>query len=99
MTCVWRAATAACRKAKLALGLPGADAPDEADCRSTCANLAYTDRDITELQQELLQLQADAADPLAPKPRRDRAAAQAAQHLTIIERHRGGAPDPGRGTA
>ncbi|MEU7015899.1 integrase [Streptomyces sp. NPDC046385] len=99
MTCVWRAATAACRKAKLALGLPGADAPDEADCRSTCSNLAYTDRDIAELQQELVQLQADVADPLAPQPRRDRAAAQAAQHLTIIGRHRGGAPDPGRGIA
>jgi hypothetical protein len=87
MTCVWRAATAACRKAKLALGLPGADAPDEAECRSSCANLAYTDRDIAELQQELVMLQADAADPLAPMPRRDRAAVQAAQHLTIIERH------------
>ncbi|MEW1700750.1 hypothetical protein [Streptomyces sp. NPDC091278] len=99
MTCVWRAATAACRKAKLALGLPGADAPDETDCRSTCANLAYTDRDITELQQELVQLQADAADPLAPQPRRDRAAAQAAQHLTIIERHRDSATEDGRGIA
>ncbi|MFG3527425.1 hypothetical protein ACGF8B_11810 [Streptomyces sp. NPDC047917] len=89
MTCVWRAATAACRKAKLTLGLPGADAPDEAECRSTCVNLAYTDRDIAELQQELVVLQAAAADPLAPKPRRDRAAAQVAQDLTIIERHYG----------
>lgn len=97
MTCVWRAATAACRKAKLTLGLPGADAPDEAECRSTCANLAYTDRDISELQQGLVRLQADAADPLAPKPRRDRAAAQAAQHLTIIERHCGSATEDGRG--
>lgn len=99
MTCVWRAATAACRKAKLALGLPGADAPDETDCRSTCANLAYTDRDITDLQQALVQLQADAADPLAPEPRRDRAAAQAEQHLTIIERHRDSATEDGRGIA
>ncbi|WP_405718182.1 hypothetical protein [Streptomyces sp. NBC_00046] len=87
MTCVWQAATAACRKAKLTLGLPGVDTPDEAECRSTCVNLAYTDRDITELQQELVILRADAADPLAPKPRQDRAAAQAAQHLNIIERH------------
>ncbi|MFF2411684.1 hypothetical protein [Streptomyces sp. NPDC058092] len=99
MTCVWRAATAACRKAKLTLGLPGADAPDEAECRSTCANLAYTDRDIAELQRELVLLQADAADPLAPQPRRDRAAAQAAQHLTIIERHQECATDDKRGLA
>ncbi|MCX2925253.1 integrase [Streptomyces sp. NEAU-W12] len=97
MTCVWRAATAACRTAKLALGLPGADAPDETDCRSTCANLAYTDRDITELQQELVELQADAVDLLAPQPRRDRAAAQAAQHLTIIERHHASATEDERG--
>ncbi|MER7119115.1 hypothetical protein ACWCY1_10280 [Streptomyces goshikiensis] len=58
-----------------------------------------TDRDITELQQELVQLQADAADPLAPQPRRDRAAAQAAQHLSIIERHRDSATEDGRGNA
>jgi hypothetical protein len=69
------------------LGLPGADAPDESECRSSCANLAYTDRDIAGLQQELVILQPDAADPLAPEPRQDRAADQAAQHPTIIERH------------
>lgn len=100
MTCVWRAATAACRKVKLALGLPGTDAPDKSECRSSCANLAYTDRDIQELQQELVTLQADAADPLAPQPRRDRAAAQAAQHLAIVERHQNrGATDGERGIA
>ena len=99
MTCVWRATTAACRNAKLALGLPGADAPDESECRSSCANLAYTDRDIAELQQELVILQADATDPLAPQPRRDRAAARAAQHLTIIERHRSRTTEDERGIA
>lgn len=73
MTCVWRAATAACRKAKLALGLPGTDAPDESECRSSCANLAYTDRDIAELQQELPILQAGygpAGAQAAPGPGR-----------------------------
>jgi integrase len=41
MTCVWTKETAACRKAKLAAGLPDADAPDDTDCRSACVNLAY----------------------------------------------------------
>lgn len=100
MTCVWRAATAACRKAKLALGLPDDDAPDESECRSACSNLAYTDRDIEDVQRRRERHQADAADPLAPRPRRDRAAAQAAQLSGIIDRHHmQGVPDAGERTA
>ncbi|MFB6940792.1 integrase [Streptomyces sp. NPDC060286] len=100
MTCVWRAATAACRKAKLALGLPDGDTPDESECRSSCANLAYTDRDIEDVQRRHERHRADAADPLAPKPRRDRAAAQAVHLSGIIDRHhKQGAPDAGEGTA
>ncbi|WP_406320159.1 hypothetical protein [Streptomyces sp. NBC_01637] len=100
MTCVWRAATAACRKAKLALGLPDDDTPDESECRSSCANLAYTDRDIEHVQRRRERHQADAADPLVPKPRRDRAAAQAAQLSRIIDRHHGqDVPDVEKGTA
>ncbi|MFG2153184.1 integrase [[Kitasatospora] papulosa] len=87
MTCVWRAATAACRKAKLALGLPDDDTPDESECRSSCTNLAYTDRDIEGVQLRLERHRADATDPLAPQPRRDRAAAQATQLSRIIDRH------------
>jgi hypothetical protein len=87
MTCVWRAATAACRLAKIALGLPDDNAPDELECRSACANLAYTDRDIEDVQRRRERHRADAADPLAPRPRRDRAAAQAAQLSGIIDRH------------
>ncbi|MFD7017667.1 hypothetical protein [Streptomyces sp. NPDC059928] len=100
MTCVWRAARAACRKAKLALGLPDDDTPDESECRSSCAHLAYTDRDIEDVQRRRERHRADAADPLAPKPRRDRAAAQAAQLSGIIDRHQlHGAPDAEEGTA
>ncbi|MEV7406732.1 integrase [Streptomyces althioticus] len=100
MTCVWRAATAACRKAKLALGLPDDDTPDESECRSSCANLAYTDRDIEDVQRRRDRHQADAGDPIAPKPRRDRAAAQAAQLSGIIDRHQvQGAPDARERTA
>lgn len=100
MTCVWRAATAACRKAKLALGLPDDDTPDESECRSSCANLAYTDRDIKDVQRRRERHRADAADPLAPRPRRDRATAQAAHLSGIIDRHQvHGAPDAGVRTA
>jgi hypothetical protein len=100
MTCVWRATTAACRKAKLALGLPDDDTPDESECRSSCANLAYTDRDIEDVQRRRERHRADAVDPLAPRPRRDRAAAQAAQLSGIIDRHQmQGVPDAGERTA
>lgn len=56
MTCVWRAETAACRAA----GLPGAHAPDESECRSSCANLAYTDRDIAVQRKQAARLAAAA---------------------------------------
>ncbi|MGK9465185.1 hypothetical protein ACSLFT_34925 (plasmid) [Streptomyces sp. G6] len=76
MTCLWRAATAACRKAKLALGLPDADTPDESECRSSCTNLAYTDRDIEHVQRRRDRHQADADDLLAPRtPTRPRGGA------------------------
>ncbi|PBC51856.1 integrase [Rhodococcus sp. ACS1] len=87
MTCVWTKETAACRKAKLAMGLPDNDAPDESECRSTCVNLVYTDRDIQQLRQRLHILTLHADDPLAPQPLRDRAAAQVATLSTTVERH------------
>ncbi|MFH8583259.1 integrase [Streptomyces celluloflavus] len=87
VTCVWRAETAACRTAKLDQGLPADDAPDESECRSTCQNLAYTDRDIAQLRSRLVVLETGAADPLAPHPLRDRAAAQAAQVRRVLSRH------------
>lgn len=87
MTCVWRTETAACRNAKLDERLPADDAPDESECRSTCLNLAYTDRDIEQQRRRLGILRTQVADPLAPAPRRDRAAAQAAQIQAIIDRH------------
>ena len=92
MTCVWRSETAACRKAKLDIGLPADEAPDESECRTTCSNLAYTDRDITNLHDRLTVLNTAAADPLAPRPLRDRAAAQATHAREIIERHKRSRP-------
>jgi hypothetical protein len=86
MTCVFRAEHAECRKTRHVLGLE-ADGPDESDCRSTCQNLAYTDRDVTQLRARLAGLDAAAADPLAPRPLRDRAAEQANRIRAVTERH------------
>lgn len=90
MTCVWRAETAACRHAKLEAGLPADDQPDEADCRSACPNLAYTDRNIEEQRARAHHWEAAAADPLAPRPIRDRAAALAARAHAIVQQHERG---------
>jgi hypothetical protein len=92
MTCVHRAETAACRAAKIADGLPPGNGPDDSECRGTCANLAYTDRDIASLRERVTRLAAAAADPLAPAPLRDRAAAQAAGAQDVIDRHEGSRP-------
>ena len=35
--------------------------PDQDDCRPSCANIAYTDRDITQLAKEALGLPPSAA--------------------------------------
>jgi len=86
MTCVFRAEQAECRKVRLAQGL-AADGPDDSECRSTCQNLAYTDRDVGQLQTRLAALQSAAADPLAPGPLRNRAAEQAAGVRAVIDRH------------
>jgi hypothetical protein len=87
MTCVWRPETAACRAARLAQGLPESPGPEESECRSTCTNLAFTDRDIAHRKQELRALEADRDNPLAPRPLRDRAAAQAERTAALIHRH------------
>lgn len=92
MTCVYTAETAACRKASIDQGLPAAGAPDESECRTTCQNLAWTDRDISRLRDRLAVLEASAADPLAPRPLRDRAAAQASRVRDIIARHQATRP-------
>ncbi|WP_405386235.1 site-specific integrase [Streptomyces sp. NBC_01102] len=93
MTCVHRAETAECRKEKLLLGLPADDGPDESLCHSTCANLAYTDRDIADHRRRLLVLETEARDPMTPRPRRDRAAAKAAQICAVIELHEASRPE------
>ncbi|WP_086764813.1 hypothetical protein [Streptomyces bobili] len=92
MTCVHRAETAECRKEKLLLGLPADDGPDESLCHTTCANLAYTDRDLAEHRRRLPVLETESRDPMTPRPRRDRAAAQAARICAVIEQHEASRP-------
>ena len=87
MTCVWRAETAVCRQATIEAGLPHPDGPEESECRSTCTNLAYTDRDIAQLRDRHQAVTAGATDPLAPRPLRDRASAIADQLQAVIDRH------------
>jgi integrase len=92
MTCVWRPETAACHKDRRDPDLPAPDGPDQAECRSTCQNLAYTDRDIQQMTAEVTAMERAAADPLAPRPLRDRAAARAVQRRVIITRHHASRP-------
>ncbi|MEV0401213.1 integrase [Actinoallomurus sp. NPDC050550] len=87
MTCVWTRQTAACERARIEAGLPTDGQPDQAECRTTCQNLAYTDRDIVQLQHRVTALDATTADRLTPRPLRDRAATQATQTREIISRH------------
>ncbi|MCX5583438.1 hypothetical protein [Streptomyces erythrochromogenes] len=87
MTCVWRRETAACRQARLEADLPPEDGPDESECRSTCTNLAYTDRSVDEQRLRLNRWEITAADRLTPRPLRDRAAALAAGSRALIDAH------------
>ncbi|MEU2992880.1 integrase [Streptomyces sp. NPDC001758] len=94
MTCVWRLETAACRKARLEAGLPAEDGPNAGECRSSCINLAYTDRNIVEQRRLRRWWEAEAADKLSPRPLRDRAAALAESSRAVIEAHHASPPDP-----
>lgn len=87
MTCVWRPDTALCRKARVDQGLGPNGAPEQSECRSSCANLAYTDRDVSQLRDRCRALTAASADQLAPQPLRDRAAAIVEQLQAVIDRH------------
>jgi integrase len=73
MTCVFNAAKAPCQIRRSQDDT--ARTPDQDDCRpTTCQNIAYTDRDIAELEAQAAELQDVVDDPLAPsiRKRRDR---------------------------
>ncbi|HEV2639029.1 MAG TPA: hypothetical protein VGX23_28045 [Actinocrinis sp.] len=91
MTCVFQVETALCRAERLAAGLP-ANGPDQSQCRTSCTNLAYTDRDAEQMREQRDRLAEAAGDPLSPAPLRDRARAQADQLTAQINRHQTGRP-------
>ncbi|MCM3883109.1 integrase [Frankia sp. R82] len=92
LTCVYRAETAECRRILAGQGITP-DGPQESHCRSTCSNLAYTDRSIDQLRARLGLLGAAIGDPLTPQPLRDRAHAQAQTARATIDRHVSSSPD------
>ena len=85
MTCVFDPAKALCQLR------PAEDdvrrTPDQDDCRPTCQNIAYTDRNIAEVRQHAAQLQDLVEDHLAPSLRHHRERAELDRLRAIIRRH------------
>ncbi|NKQ58446.1 hypothetical protein HFP15_36915 [Amycolatopsis sp. K13G38] len=85
MTCVFDQAKALCQ---LRSGEGDVRAtPDQDDCRPTCRNLAYTDRDIAALHQQATELESLLGDFLAPSPRHQRARAELDRLHALIRNH------------
>jgi integrase len=91
MTCVFDQTKALCqlRRAEGDVRVT----PDQDDCRTNCQNIAYTDRDITELRDQADQLQ-DMLDDgfLAPSPRHRRIRAEFDRLRGVIRNHQHGKP-------
>jgi hypothetical protein len=85
MTCVFDPAKALCHLR------PAEDdvrrTPDQDDCRPTCQNIAYTDRNIAEVRRHAAQLQDLVNDHLAPSLRHHRERAELDRLRAIIRRH------------
>jgi hypothetical protein len=56
-------------------------------CNPACANIARTDRHISQANAEITHLQNDIADPLTPIPLRSRLEHRLAAVATIIRQH------------
>ncbi|MGW4591707.1 hypothetical protein ACWEKJ_30690 [Amycolatopsis thermoflava] len=89
LTCVWRPETAACQDTTTSAGQTG---PAWPRCRLTCTNIAYTDRDITEIRSHIYGLQADLADPGLPHPLRQRIQQRLDEHHRVLAEHPAGQP-------
>lgn len=85
MTCVFDQAKALCQ----IRGTQGdiRATPDQDDCRPTCRNLAYTDRDIAALRQHATDLEELLGDFLAPSPRHQRVRAELHRVQALIRNH------------
>jgi integrase len=86
MTCVFDQTKALCqiRRAEGDVRVT----PDQDDCRTNCQNIAYTDRDITEIRDQVDHLQHMLDDFfLAPSPRHRRIRAELDRLRGIIRNH------------
>jgi integrase len=61
--------------------------PDQDDCRPNCQNIAYTDRDISELREQAAELKQMLSDYLAPSPRHHRIRAEHDRLRALIHQH------------
>lgn len=61
--------------------------PDQDDCRPSCRNIAYTDRDISQLRLAVAGISEIINESLAPSPRHQRASTELARLQQIIDDH------------
>ncbi|MGW4197504.1 hypothetical protein [Streptomyces sp. NPDC005004] len=85
MTCVFDAAKAPCQLRRSRDDTTRT--PDQDDCRPNCQNIAYTDRDIADLEAQAAELQDVVDDPLAPSIRKRRDRHELARIRKIINDH------------
>ncbi|WP_071289748.1 hypothetical protein [Mycolicibacterium llatzerense] len=85
MTCVFDQSKALCQT-RSAEADPRVT-PDQDDCRPSCHNIAYTDRDISQLRIAAAGIGDIINDSLAPSPRHQRASAELARLQQIIDDH------------
>ncbi|MFI9415225.1 hypothetical protein [Nocardia gamkensis] len=88
LTCVDRPETAACHS-DIATET---GEPVWPRCRLSCSNIAYTDRDITELRRHASALAIDLTHPGLPMPLHHRIAERLAEHEKVITAHESSRP-------
>jgi hypothetical protein len=92
----WRwCATRGSRRARWTARQQDGNIRDTTEVNTSTAETTRTDRDIQRMSHHLAQMEAAAADPLAPRPLRDRATARAARYQAIIGRHQASRPRAG----
>lgn len=92
MSCVFDPARALCNKET---GDSTADGPNLGTCRSSCTNIARTDRDIDALELQASRLESIVSDPLCPPIRHARERVELDRITGIIDDHREGSFNDG----
>lgn len=87
MTCVFDARTALCESDTQT---DSRRTPTLDDCRLGCTNLARTDRDVSQLREEVAELREIVADPSAPSVRHRRERIQLEAMESAIKEHENG---------